>query len=107
VPGFTHQAQRVPAYTDRVLWKSMPSLASSVAQTSLRAAGGVSTSDHKPVFAEFALRPTPVLPTLPPPLADGAPLVRVKGLRARGLTAADWNGASDPLATVRLEPAIS
>ena len=97
IPGFSYQAQRVPAYTDRVLWKSMPSLAASVTQTALRAVGGVGTSDHKPVVAEFELRETAVLPRL---LAGSesslAPLVRVSRLRARGLHSADLDGKSDP-----------
>jgi len=58
VAGNEYKDQRIPSYCDRVLWKSMPSLAFCVKQVSLRSLPEVSTSDHKPVVAEFAVKPT-------------------------------------------------
>lgn len=57
--GSHYNQQRIPSYCDRVLWKSMPALRPSIRQTLLRSVPAVSTSDHKPVVAAFAIQPSP------------------------------------------------
>lgn len=54
-------AQRVPSYCDRVLWRSAPGAADCFKLEDFSAAASLVTSDHKPVFAKFALKaPTPM-----------------------------------------------
>ena len=57
--GLTYKDQRVPSYCDRILWRSMPALAADVTQLTYRALPEVSTSDHKPVCATFAIATAP------------------------------------------------
>jgi len=56
--GCAYNTKRIPSYTDRILWKSMPPLSGHVTQTAYHAAIDVATSDHKPVFATFEVKPT-------------------------------------------------
>ena len=56
-----YKDQRVPSYTDRVLYKSMPHLAAQLRLLSFRSFPEVSTSDHKPVAATFSLRCPPAV----------------------------------------------
>ena len=105
VPGTYYKDQRIPSYCDRVLWKSMPPLRGHVTQTSLINVPAVSTSDHKPVLATFAVQPTEAI--VPVPGAWGRsikerrpgtsfPLVRVRSLRLYDLPDFDVGGGSDP-----------
>lgn len=105
VPGTYYKDQRIPSYCDRVLWKSMPPLRGHVTQTSLINVPAVSTSDHKPVLATFAVKPTAAI--VPVPGAWGRsikerrpgtsfPLVRVRSLRLYDLPDFDVGGGSDP-----------
>jgi len=59
--GFEYKGQRIPSYTDRILWKSMPPLKDLVVQTEYSAVPAVGSSDHKPVIATFEVQPTPVI----------------------------------------------
>lgn len=70
--GTEYKDQRIPSYCDRVLWKSMPPLEDFLQQTSLISLPEVSTSDHKPVVATFAVRPS-----------DQPFMVRARLIRAR------------------------
>jgi len=56
-----YTSQRMPSYCDRVLWSSLPGLASLVTPTEYTCLPNVSTSDHKPVRAGFDLT------LIPPP----------------------------------------
>ena len=105
VQGTYYKDQRIPSYCDRVLWKSMPPLRGHVTQTSLINVPAVSTSDHKPVLATFAVQPTEAI--VPVPGAWGRsikerrpgtsfPLVRVRSLRLYDLPDFDVGGGSDP-----------
>jgi len=51
-----YKANRVPAWCDRVLWRSYPSLTPLLSQTSYVSHPSVVTSDHTPVSATFELR---------------------------------------------------
>ena len=59
--GTTYNQKRTPSYTDRILWKSMPTCKEHLQQTELKSLPNVSTSDHKPVMSSFTLRPSPLL----------------------------------------------
>jgi hypothetical protein len=51
--GTVHRDYRIPSYCDRILWKSrLPRTIAQLFQTSVPE---VTTSDHKPVRAEFAI----------------------------------------------------
>jgi len=73
-PGHSLQynAKRVPSYTDRILWRSLPGSAPCLTQNLFFAANNLVTSDHKPVWARFSL-------SLPPPLSR---IVRRASMRA-------------------------
>lgn len=91
--GFTYNPQRCPAWTDRILWKSLATVPAA-RQTSLSAGTLVSTSDHKPVIGTFELG------------AYSAPMgfdssvgecsIVITSLEGKNLRAADVNGFSDP-----------
>jgi len=88
VPGNDYKNQRIPSYTDRILWRSMPQHRQAVSQISLSSAPGVSTSDHKPVFGVFELRlscPPAIVPSLSlSSNPNSAPLVRMSNCRILG-----------------------
>ncbi len=50
-----YSRKRVPAWADRVLWRSAPAAAAALRQTAYRACPAVATSDHAPVCASFTL----------------------------------------------------
>jgi hypothetical protein len=56
-----YKTQRLPSYCDRVLWKSMPPLASHVQLQTLSHLPNVTTSDHKPVTHIRSMRVCPCL----------------------------------------------
>ena len=56
--GLEYKTQRTPSYCDRVLWKSMPPLKTLLELTNYTALPSVTTSDHKPVLAEFLIQPS-------------------------------------------------
>ena len=58
--GFSYVQQRVPAWCDRVLWRSLPHCKDDVRLLSYEPLGDIATSDHKPVQAIFNINlPTP------------------------------------------------
>lgn len=50
-----YNAMRSPAWTDRVLWRSLPGLEASLKPTSYAYSPAILSSDHKPVSATFTL----------------------------------------------------
>ncbi|CAM9391250.1 unnamed protein product, partial [Discosporangium mesarthrocarpum] len=66
--GDHYNPKRIPSYTDRVLWKSMPGHARNLRLTGYRSFPEISSSDHKPIHAAFDvyLSPEAVLASLPP-----------------------------------------
>jgi hypothetical protein len=73
-----YDSSRIPSWTDRVLWHSLPGAADAVECTSYSCAEGMSVGDHRPVMASFQLqlRPPPALllpadPVPPLPTAEG------------------------------------
>lgn len=62
VPGFLPASKRIPAWCDRVLWKSLPNRADDVRVLMYEPLMHVSTSDHKPVQAIFQINlPAPAV----------------------------------------------
>eukprot|EP00931_Biecheleriopsis_adriatica_P075742 TRINITY_DN49537_c0_g1_i1.p1 TRINITY_DN49537_c0_g1~~TRINITY_DN49537_c0_g1_i1.p1 ORF type:complete len:548 (+),score=86.76 TRINITY_DN49537_c0_g1_i1:238-1644(+) len=59
VEAYEYDSKRLPAYCDRILWKSLPSAGSGVQLLSFQPAPRYVTSDHKPVRASFAIAPEP------------------------------------------------
>jgi hypothetical protein len=51
--GFSDDKMRVPSWTDRVLWRTLP--AADVKLGAYSSCPGVLTSDHRPVFAAFQI----------------------------------------------------
>jgi hypothetical protein len=49
---------RMPSYCDRILYRSMPALAQNLTAVDFTSIPDVFTSDHKPVRATFALKPS-------------------------------------------------
>jgi len=100
--GVHYKQQRIPSYTDRILWTSMPGRGSSaVTQTSLAAVPGVSTSDHKPVFGTFEVAASARLhgaagSSRAQHEATATTCVRLGSLSLQGIIPADLSGRSDP-----------
>lgn len=51
-------SKRLPSYTDRVLYKSLPGFAHRLTELGFESCENVCSSDHKPVRAYFLLTPT-------------------------------------------------
>uniref|UniRef100_A0A6V2VPM4 Inositol polyphosphate-related phosphatase domain-containing protein n=1 Tax=Emiliania huxleyi TaxID=2903 RepID=A0A6V2VPM4_EMIHU len=100
--GAHYKQQRIPSYCDRILWRSMPGRGSSaVTQTSLAAVPGVSTSDHKPVFATFEVAASARLhgaagSSRAQHEATATTCARLGSLSLQGIIPADLSGRSDP-----------
>jgi endonuclease/exonuclease/phosphatase family metal-dependent hydrolase len=92
--GFVYDSERSPAWCDRVVWRSLPGAGPALVETSLKPAGSVWSSDHKPVAATFNM---PVI-SLPVGTTDllGPCSVIIRKLRASNLPKADVTGAADP-----------
>ncbi|MCO5552118.1 hypothetical protein L7F22_005628 [Adiantum nelumboides] len=92
-----YEQKRLPAWCDRVLWSSLPRC--DIEQLSYSSIPSITTSDHKPVAASFALTAF-ALPCNPKEdnvdKDDRRWHVRFTALRAKNLRAADYTGSSDP-----------
>lgn len=64
-----YSSARLPAWCDRILWKSLSSWQDKLRLTTYSSAEEVQTSDHKPVFARFLLSTT----VMPPALTQHCP----------------------------------
>ena len=84
-PGIRHQEERTPSYCDRILWKSLESLQGCTTQQKLASPSEVSTSDHKPVYAQFTVKTPNALGQLfqKKLCPEAFPVVRVSHLKAR------------------------
>eukprot|EP00658_Telonema_sp_P-2_P040296 TRINITY_DN28820_c0_g1_i1.p1 TRINITY_DN28820_c0_g1~~TRINITY_DN28820_c0_g1_i1.p1 ORF type:complete len:311 (+),score=82.95 TRINITY_DN28820_c0_g1_i1:210-1142(+) len=88
----------IPAWCDRILWKSLVAVKSDLRQEGLRVCGDISTSDHKPVQAQFALRTSP-LPAYV--RTNDTAFIKFHNLQGRGLKSCDIGGQSDPYVVFR------
>lgn len=57
IPNF-YDKKRIPSYTDRVLYKSLPGFMDNMKLSSFYSCENVSSSDHKPVVCAFELETT-------------------------------------------------
>ena len=80
-PGMRYKKQRLPAWCDRILWKSRQGLEPAVNHV-YSSAEGVATSDHKPVIATFTLKTCVLQPALAPALGECT--MKFGNLRASG-----------------------
>ncbi|KAH7288076.1 hypothetical protein KP509_31G011100 [Ceratopteris richardii] len=91
-----YDQKRLPAWCDRVLWFSLPGF--NVRQLSYTSIPSISSSDHKPVAATFALTALalPCDSKGDPNNDDMRWHVRFTALQAKNLRASDYSGSSDP-----------
>jgi hypothetical protein len=61
--GFDYMDQRIPSYTDRILFKSSPGLLSNLKSLSYEPCVDFITSDHKPVRGAFSVVPNDMVPS--------------------------------------------
>jgi len=87
-----YEEKRSPAWCDRIVWRSFEGRG--LAQRSYDYAPGITTSDHKPVFATFELDRFFLTSGWDPDLGNCT--LTIKNLEGVGLPAGDLNGASDP-----------
>lgn len=112
-----YDQKRTPSYTDRILFRSMPSFAKFCVSESFISFEECITSDHKPVRATFNLTPTPgaagilvnarAMDLSPHDLiAEGEGFeVIVTKMTGRHLAEMDWGGGSDPYMVATTDPA--
>eukprot|EP00048_Salpingoeca_helianthica_P024101 m.29695 g.29695 ORF g.29695 m.29695 type:complete len:480 (-) comp9186_c0_seq2:22-1461(-) len=99
-PGFQYSQQRLPAWCDRVLWRSLPPARFHVHALWYKALPEAITSDHKPVQALFNVR-VPIPPALSePPLAlrqavTDAVYIQFFSLRLSGMPKMDSMSEND------------
>jgi hypothetical protein len=92
-PGFKYKEQRVPSYTDRILFKSAKGLSNNLKQVAYEPCVDFITSDHKPVRGAFSLMPNGAMDFFD--LCGDLTLVFRK-MRCSNLPAGDSDGKSDP-----------
>ena len=87
--AYKHVPKRVPAWCDRVLWKSLPGLAAGLRVLEHANCPAFLTSDHKPVRCGFAIPQTPAPPMQGKAMArlpeERCIAVRVTRLAAEGI----------------------
>jgi len=93
VDGFDYKDQRIPSYTDRILYKSGPGLSDNLKQFAYEACEDFITSDHKPVRGAFSLVPNDAIPARS---TEGKFRLTFSQLECADLPQADANGSSDP-----------
>ena len=57
ISGYHYVDQRLPSYTDRILWKTADELEDGVVPLSYESIDGFSSSDHKPIRGIFLVKP--------------------------------------------------
>jgi endonuclease/exonuclease/phosphatase family metal-dependent hydrolase len=87
-----YNPKRSPAWTDRILWRSFPGFVAK--QTSLKSCDELTTSDHKPVSAIFAMERFELSPAIDPLL--GPATLKITNLACQDLPVGDVTGSSDP-----------
>lgn len=101
--GCKYITKRVPSYCDRVLWKTGSGYEGDIRLLAAQGHPEVSSSDHKPVSADFALT-LHMPPRISVQTPSRAPLLVFSYLSASRLLPADVSGASDPYVTFLAEP---
>eukprot|EP00004_Rigifila_ramosa_P014759 TRINITY_DN3382_c0_g1_i2.p1 TRINITY_DN3382_c0_g1~~TRINITY_DN3382_c0_g1_i2.p1 ORF type:complete len:886 (-),score=216.50 TRINITY_DN3382_c0_g1_i2:43-2700(-) len=91
---YIEEKKRVPSWTDRILWKTLPYLP--LKCHFFDSVDTIMTSDHSPVCAAFSV---PVIPLMSPdvPLQERrSGYIEFSKMRAFNLLPADANGLADP-----------
>jgi len=91
--GYDYKDQRVPSYTDRILFKSAPHLSDNLRQIAYEPCEDFITSDHKPIRGAFSLVPNDMVSARP---VEGKHRLAFTQLECSDLPAADVSGTSDP-----------
>jgi len=91
--GYDYKDQRVPSYTDRIMYKSSPSLSENLKQYAYEACEDFITSDHKPVRGAFSLVPND---SVSPRTVEVKYRLTFSQLECSDLPQADVGGTSDP-----------
>mmetsp|Transcript_5070 Transcript_5070/g.12091 ORF Transcript_5070/g.12091 Transcript_5070/m.12091 type:complete len:1346 (+) Transcript_5070:226-4263(+) len=93
VDGYDYKDQRVPSYTDRILFKSSPNLSDNLVQYAYEPCVDFVTSDHKPVRGAFSIVPNDVVT---PFNVDCKFRLTFSQMECSDLPEADVSGTSDP-----------
>mmetsp|Transcript_5554 Transcript_5554/g.12471 ORF Transcript_5554/g.12471 Transcript_5554/m.12471 type:complete len:692 (-) Transcript_5554:152-2227(-) len=105
--GVEYNMKRTPSYCDRVLWHSAPRHENNIICSEFTSCEGFITSDHKPVRAQFAVTPSPVMEIIEH-VAPGEsifPQIKFSNLKGRDLHRADGPGfKSDPYVVFLCNP---
>jgi len=90
VNDYNDEKARIPAWCDRVMWKSLPE--APITQHEYKCVNEITTSDHKPIFSTFTVPCK--LPNVPhqPSLCS----IYITDLHGSNLVSKDSNGFSDP-----------
>uniref|UniRef100_K3X4F6 C2 domain-containing protein n=1 Tax=Globisporangium ultimum (strain ATCC 200006 / CBS 805.95 / DAOM BR144) TaxID=431595 RepID=K3X4F6_GLOUD len=91
-----YNPQRIPSYCDRVLHKSLPGRRAHLKLQRFTCIESISSSDHKPVRAEFHVTPTPPISLNTTLSTAQATRVEIVELCALDLIGMDMTGLSDP-----------
>lgn len=106
VVGPKYQEKRIPSWTDRILFRSLPGFKGRLQELGpFQACNGVTSSDHKPVRAAFTL-----MPSLAPPEVcseDQGAIIEISRLSCKGLKSMDKGGKSDPYIKCSTVPATA
>ncbi|CAM9366007.1 unnamed protein product, partial [Ectocarpus sp. 4 AP-2014] len=62
-----YSAKRIPSYTDRILWKSLPGHAANLDLLKFTSFPEITSSDHKPIHGAFVVKLSPEVGAPPPP----------------------------------------
>jgi len=87
-----YEEKRSPAWCDRILWRSFEG--HNVSQRTYDYAPGITTSDHKPVFATFEVDRFLLTSGWDPDL--GNCVLKITNLEGESLPVGDVTGSSDP-----------
>eukprot|EP00548_Thalassiothrix_antarctica_P001721 CAMPEP_0194138768 /NCGR_PEP_ID=MMETSP0152-20130528/8514_1 /TAXON_ID=1049557 /ORGANISM="Thalassiothrix antarctica, Strain L6-D1" /LENGTH=523 /DNA_ID=CAMNT_0038836341 /DNA_START=750 /DNA_END=2318 /DNA_ORIENTATION=- len=91
--GFVYKKQRVPSYTDRILFKSSDGLGKYLKPLAYEPCVDFVTSDHKPIRAAFSIRSNK---DIDPVHILGKHTVTISSMKCHNLRSSDINGKSDP-----------
>jgi hypothetical protein len=91
--GYVYKEQRIPSYTDRILFKSAPGLAQNLKPLSYEPCADFITSDHKPVRGAYSIKSNEAMGYFK---LHGDLHLEFRKMRCSNLLAGDSDGKSDP-----------
>eukprot|EP00752_Nemacystus_decipiens_P002360 g2229.t2 len=117
-----YSTKRIPSYTDRILWKSLPGHAPNLELLEFVSFPEITSSDHKPIHAAFNVKLTPEVgapspekklfgrrPKIPisvdvPRMAAPPPRLLFEDLEASGLPGIAGGGVRNPFVVFSSDP---